>query len=116
MAETHKRGGLQVEYAKSSQSACKSCGKSITQNSLRIGKETASEYHDGWDLSWYHFSCCNKYSGPSFSTIKDLKEWEILRWDDQIKIKKAIGEKLEDTQEEKQREKVMDDSFRDLIR
>lgn len=44
-------------------------------------QETRSDYHDGWDLSWYHFTCCtgNK-SGPRFGSIKDLKDWELLRW------------------------------------
>ena len=34
----------------------------------------------------------------------DLRE--TLRWSDQIKIKKDVGEKIEDTEEEKKREEV----------
>jgi len=91
MAEntSHKRGGLQIEYAKSSRAACKGCGRNIEANTMRIGKETASDYHDGWDLSWYHFTCCKSgKTGPNFAKIADLKDWELLRWQHQLDIKK----------------------------
>jgi len=106
MAENtaHKRGGLQIEYAKSSRAACKGCGRNIEANTMRVGKETPSDYHDGWDLSWYHFKCCNSY-GPRFAKIADLKDWELLRWEDQIVIKKITGETIETSEAEKRREK-----------
>lgn len=68
----------QVEYAVSSRSSCKYCGRSINQDDVRIGKETKSEHHDGWDLSWYAYfkflvvfiitSHANKYKNKEKST------------------------------------------------
>ncbi len=73
----------------------------------RIGQETPSDYHDGFDTSWYHYKCCNKkFGAPSFSKLSDLRDWETLRWDDQIKIKKDLGEEIQDNEEERRREKA----------
>jgi len=104
--EPNKRGGLQVEYAKSSRSSCKGCSGAIAEGSMRIGKETPSDYHDGWDLSWYHYSCCNKsFGAPSFSKSSEVQDCEYLRWADQLKIKKDLGEKIEDNEDSKRKEK-----------
>jgi hypothetical protein len=43
----HLRGGYFVEYAKSSRAACKQCQGTISQDTVRIGKETKSNFHDG---------------------------------------------------------------------
>lgn len=72
---------FQVEYALSNRSTCKGCDKTIDKDDLRIGKETKSERHDGWDVSWYHYECA-----PHFSALEELRGWEILRWEDQIKV------------------------------
>jgi len=101
MADTHKRGGLEVEYALSARASCKGCSGAIKKDSMRVGKEIRSEYHDGWDKSWFHFKCA-KYD---FKKISELRNWELLRWEDQLKIKEITGEKQEKTDEEKRREK-----------
>jgi len=106
----HKRGGLSVEYAKSGRAGCKACGRNIDQDSMRIGKEEKSQHHDGWDTLWYHYKCCNKhYDAPKFKNINEIKEWEYLRWEDQIAIKKDLGEKIEKNEDEKRREKETND-------
>eukprot|EP01119_Soliformovum_irregulare_P009644 TRINITY_DN2316_c0_g2_i1.p1 TRINITY_DN2316_c0_g2~~TRINITY_DN2316_c0_g2_i1.p1 ORF type:complete len:946 (+),score=391.25 TRINITY_DN2316_c0_g2_i1:86-2923(+) len=97
---------LQVEYAKSGRSACKACDGLISQDSIRIGKETPSDRFDGFDVSWYHLKCCNnKGLAPKIKVAGHLKGWELLRWDDQIKIRKSLGETIEDNDEESLKEK-----------
>jgi len=113
MADQHKRGGHQVEYAKSGRAACKGCGSVIKQDSMRIGKETKSEYHDGWDVSWYHMKCA-----PRANTVTDIKDWELLRWKDQITLKKdftkeAITDTEEDRKVQAENEKLW--AMKDLI-
>jgi hypothetical protein len=44
---------LKVEYAVSNRSSCGTCGGSIAKDAVRVGKETKSKHHDGWDLAWY---------------------------------------------------------------
>eukprot|EP01114_Cavostelium_apophysatum_P007265 TRINITY_DN1927_c0_g1_i1.p1 TRINITY_DN1927_c0_g1~~TRINITY_DN1927_c0_g1_i1.p1 ORF type:complete len:935 (-),score=347.88 TRINITY_DN1927_c0_g1_i1:64-2868(-) len=95
-----KRGGFQVEYAKSGRSACKGCGGLIKQDSMRIGKETRSTFRDGWDVNWYHYKC-----SPKFDKIADVKDYELLRWDDQMKIRKDTKEDLDNSEETKRLEK-----------
>jgi len=93
----HQRGGFQVEYAKSGRSSCKGCGGSIKQAEMRIGKEVKSDHHDGYDLSWYHLKCA-----PYCKSIKDIKDWELLRWADQNKIRKDFTkEAITNTEEDK---------------
>jgi hypothetical protein len=67
------RGGYYVEYAKSGRSSCKFCGRSIAQGVVRIGWETKSTIHDGWDMGWYHLKCCRYDGTPDFSALTDLK-------------------------------------------
>jgi len=68
-----ERGGLFVEYAKSGRSCCKACTRPIAQDSVRIGRETKSDMHDGWDMGWYHLRCCGKGSAPRFHATAELK-------------------------------------------
>lgn len=75
----------------------------------------------GFNLSWYHYTCCNKSGAPNFNHFSELKEAEYLRWvlkkniykrikytikDDQIAIKKYCGEKIIENDEEKKKKKV----------
>ncbi len=83
------------------------CGGTIDAGSLRIGEAVPSDYHDGFDNNNYHFKCCNKKSAaPSFSKIEDLKEWEILRWEDQEDIRKSINQPVPKNDVEAKRERV----------
>eukprot|EP00727_Mastigamoeba_balamuthi_P006262 m51a1_g2255 putative polyADP-ribosyltransferase (945) ;mRNA; r:312365-315852 len=89
------RGGYYVEYAKSGRSSCKSCKGGISEGSVRVGWETKSTMHDGWDMGWYHTKCCNKGDddAPNFAALRELKGWEYLRWDDQLQLKKKLKDK-----------------------
>eukprot|EP00026_Physarum_polycephalum_P002055 Phypoly_transcript_02059.p1 GENE.Phypoly_transcript_02059~~Phypoly_transcript_02059.p1 ORF type:complete len:946 (+),score=184.86 Phypoly_transcript_02059:73-2910(+) len=108
MATTSNRGGLQVEYAVSNRSSCQLCGGSIAKDAVRIGKETKSDHHDGWDLAWYHLKCCNKVGGPSFTKSSEVHRWDRLRWDDQLKIRQMAHESIDKTPAEAARKKYID--------
>eukprot|EP01112_Ceratiomyxa_fruticulosa_P015741 TRINITY_DN4671_c0_g1_i1.p1 TRINITY_DN4671_c0_g1~~TRINITY_DN4671_c0_g1_i1.p1 ORF type:complete len:930 (+),score=212.19 TRINITY_DN4671_c0_g1_i1:193-2982(+) len=102
------RGGLTIDYAPTGRASCKSCGRGIGQDSLRVAQETKSDYHDGWDTSYHHSSCCRfpdgtgKY-GPVVKGLEDLKHWEILRWDDQLDLKKKCKVPITETPADKER-------------
>jgi len=97
MGDHNKRGGHSVEYAKSGRASCKGCSNLIKEDSMRIGIEVKSERHDGWDITWYHMKCA-----PRAKTITEIKDWELLRWEDQLKLKKDFtGDPITDTEEDK---------------
>ncbi|KYQ92097.1 poly(ADP-ribosyl)transferase [Tieghemostelium lacteum] len=81
-----------VEYSKSNRSSCKKCKGSLPVDSIRIGLETKSRVWDGYDVYWYHVKCFQ------FSTVhylKQLKHFDLLRWEDQMKLRELIGDKSE---------------------
>ena len=52
-------------------------GGLIAQDSLRVGTESKSTYHDGFDVAWSHFPCC-------YHMVFDRTHGvDYLRWDDQ---------------------------------
>ena len=57
--------GQVIEYAVSGRSSCKHCQQTIAEGALRVGHETRSFHHDGFDTSWYHVACFKKVRGPS---------------------------------------------------
>eukprot|EP01107_Rhizomastix_libera_P007718 TRINITY_DN22736_c0_g1_i1.p1 TRINITY_DN22736_c0_g1~~TRINITY_DN22736_c0_g1_i1.p1 ORF type:complete len:932 (-),score=252.85 TRINITY_DN22736_c0_g1_i1:98-2872(-) len=99
-----ERGGLSIEYSKSSRSTCKECGSPISEGSLRIGLETKSSYHDGWDTTWHHLKCGNKkYGAVHFKSTSELKGWQFIKYADYVKIATGLGETIPDTPAEKKR-------------
>jgi len=56
-----------VEYAKSKRSTCKSCGRTITKGSIRIGKQFSKD-HDGY--YFYHPHCFRAF--PANLKAEDL--------------------------------------------
>ncbi|GAM22252.1 hypothetical protein SAMD00019534_054270 [Acytostelium subglobosum LB1] len=79
----------QIEYSKSGRSSCKTCKGTIQQDTLRVGLETKSRVFDGYDVSWYHLKC---YRFDKVNFIKQLKHFELLRWEDYIKVREIIGD------------------------
>lgn len=52
-------------------------GRLVAQDELRIGVESRSSYHDGFDVGWAHFDCV-------YSMIAERTHGiDYLRWDDQ---------------------------------
>jgi len=90
--EKHDDLRTQVEYSKSSRSSCKGCRGSIPQDTIRIGHEKKSRVFDGYDVYWYHLKC---FKFPSPFYLNQLKHFELLRWDDQMKIRDHIGDQTE---------------------
>ena len=82
-----------VEYAKTSRGACKVCGKPIKQDTLRVGRQVPSRFHDGKDTSWNHLKCIQpQLEAYNFT---DIHGWEYLRWDDQEALRDAALDNTE---------------------
>jgi hypothetical protein len=77
--------GWQVEYAKSNRATCGQCGRGIDKDELRIGIESRSSFHDGFQVAWAHVRCV--HSSMPLDRIKDL---DMLRWDDQARIRDLV--------------------------
>ncbi|KAN0012022.1 hypothetical protein ACTFIU_000243 [Dictyostelium citrinum] len=80
-----------VEYSKSARSSCKKCKGTIAMDSIRVGVETPSRVFDGYDVKYYHLNCMD-FPKLKIFYINQLKHYELLRWDDQLKIRKLLGQ------------------------
>ncbi|KAM9982840.1 hypothetical protein ACTFIZ_007362 [Dictyostelium cf. discoideum] len=80
-----------VEYSKSARSSCKKCKGTIGMDTIRVGVETPSRVFDGYDVKYYHLSCMD-FPKLKIFYINQLKHYELLRWDDQLKIRKILGQ------------------------
>ncbi|KAI3380013.1 hypothetical protein SNEBB_000031 [Seison nebaliae] len=80
-----------VEYAKSGRSRCKACHSSIEQDSVRLAIMVQAPTFDGRIPQWYHFSCF--FKRVKFISVTDIKNFPVLRWDDQERIKNKISGK-----------------------
>ncbi|XP_068640410.1 poly [ADP-ribose] polymerase 1 [Aristolochia californica] len=78
-----------AEYAKSSRSSCKSCKIPIDKEKLRLGKMVAASQFDGFMPMWNHADCILKKSNQ-IKSLDDVEGIDLLRWEDQQKIKKYI--------------------------
>ena len=81
---------FQADYAKSSRASCKQCSNTIQKESLRIASVTQSSKWDGKLTRWFHYSCFFERNRPK--TVLDIEGFNELRWDDQEKIKKKLGD------------------------
>jgi hypothetical protein len=77
--------GWIVEYAKSNRATCGQCGRGIEKDELRIGIESRSSFHDGFQVAWAHVRCV--HASMPVDRIKDI---DMLRWDDQARIRSLV--------------------------
>uniref|UniRef100_A0A6I9R1H2 Poly [ADP-ribose] polymerase n=1 Tax=Elaeis guineensis var. tenera TaxID=51953 RepID=A0A6I9R1H2_ELAGV len=78
-----------AEYAKSGRSSCKSCKNSIGKDELRLGKMVTATQFDGFMPTWNHAGCIFK-KGNQIKSVDDVEGIDLLRWEDQQKIRKYI--------------------------
>ncbi|KAB1208820.1 Poly [ADP-ribose] polymerase 1 [Morella rubra] len=78
-----------AEYAKSSRSSCKTCKNAIAKEVLRLGKMVQATQFDGFMPMWNHADCILKKS-KQIKSIDDVEGIELLRWEDQQKIRKYV--------------------------
>ncbi|XP_072967670.1 polynucleotide 3'-phosphatase ZDP isoform X1 [Typha angustifolia] len=83
-----------AEYAKSSRSSCKSCGKAISVGSLRLG--SSAKDPRGFDLvKWFHLDCFPARSHP-IAAAEEIKGFGSLKNCDQETLKKLEGGETSD--------------------
>ncbi|XP_072988764.1 poly [ADP-ribose] polymerase 1 isoform X1 [Typha latifolia] len=80
-----------AEYAKSGRSSCKSCKNAIAKDQLRLGKMVTATQFDGFMPMWNHATCIFK-KGSQIKSFDDVEGIDLLRWDDQQKIRKYIDD------------------------
>ncbi|KAH6813661.1 polymerase 2 [Perilla frutescens var. frutescens] len=79
------------EYAKSSRSSCKTCKNPIDKETLRLGKMVQATQFDGFMPMWNHAGCILR-KPKQIKLVDDVEGLELLRWDDQQKIRKYVDE------------------------
>eukprot|EP00921_Rhytidocystis_pertsovi_P026555 GHVQ01042854.1.p1 GENE.GHVQ01042854.1~~GHVQ01042854.1.p1 ORF type:complete len:1033 (+),score=163.60 GHVQ01042854.1:156-3254(+) len=90
-----------VDYAPTGRAVCKTCERVIGDRALRLGKKVWSPWHDGFDIKFSHFRCGAK----NVETLKGLKGWQALRWNDVKKVALAFGEEVDEGHEKVQKYK-----------
>uniref|UniRef100_A0A3S6KHI0 Poly [ADP-ribose] polymerase n=1 Tax=Juniperus drupacea TaxID=103973 RepID=A0A3S6KHI0_9CONI len=83
-----------TEYAKSARSSCKVCKSTIEKDAFRIAKMVQSQQFDGYMPLWNHAGCILKKRGQ-IRTLDDVEGVDILRWEDQQKLRKYVETPLE---------------------
>ncbi|KAL8548020.1 hypothetical protein ACS0TY_007353 [Phlomoides rotata] len=78
-----------AEYAKSSRSSCKTCKTPIEKEILRLGKMVQATQFDGFMPMWNHASCILRKANQ-IKSVDDVEGIELLRWEDQQKIRKYV--------------------------
>ncbi|KAL0383594.1 UNVERIFIED_CONTAM: Poly [ADP-ribose] polymerase 1 [Sesamum calycinum] len=78
-----------AEYAKSSRSSCKTCKNPIDKENLRLGKMVQASQFDGFMPMWNHAACILRKANQ-IKSVDDVEGLELLRWEDQQKIRKYI--------------------------
>ncbi|KAG2713573.1 hypothetical protein I3843_04G174400 [Carya illinoinensis] len=78
-----------AEYAKSSRSSCKTCKSAIDKEVFRLGKMVQATQFDGFMPMWNHATCILK-KAKQIKSIDDVEGIELLRWEDQQKIRKYV--------------------------
>ncbi|XP_061354004.1 poly [ADP-ribose] polymerase 1 isoform X2 [Gastrolobium bilobum] len=89
MANPQNQKAWKVEYAKSGRSSCRTCKSPIASENLRLGKMVQSTKFDGLMPMWNHADCILKKANQ-IKSIDDVENLELLRWEDQQKIRKYI--------------------------
>ncbi|CAL0310383.1 unnamed protein product [Lupinus luteus] len=91
MANIQNQKPWKAEYAKSGRSSCRTCKSPIASEDLRLGKMVQSSKFDGLMPMWNHATCILKKANQIKET-DDVENLELLRWEDQQKIRKYIEE------------------------
>ncbi|KMZ65271.1 Poly [ADP-ribose] polymerase 1 [Zostera marina] len=89
MASPKPEKPWKAEYAKSSRSSCKSCKSPISKDVLRFGKMVVATQFDGFMPMWNHSACIFKKANQ-IKSIDDVEGADLLRWEDQQKIKDYV--------------------------
>ncbi|XP_019456536.1 PREDICTED: poly [ADP-ribose] polymerase 1 isoform X1 [Lupinus angustifolius] len=89
MANLQNQKPWKAEYAKSGRSSCRTCKSPIASEDLRLGKMVQSTKFDGLMPMWNHATCILKKANQIKET-DDVENLELLRWEDQQKIRKYI--------------------------
>ncbi|KAG5455232.1 Poly [ADP-ribose] polymerase 1 [Clonorchis sinensis] len=80
----------QVDYAKSGRAGCTKCKTPIPQDSLRVARLIQASNFDGKIPKWFHFRCF--FTGKiKIQATSEIKNFDSLRWEDQEKIRSALG-------------------------
>ncbi|XP_054618362.1 poly [ADP-ribose] polymerase 1 [Dunckerocampus dactyliophorus] len=88
MADSQSDKLYKAEYAKSGRASCKKCKENIAIKSLRMAIMVQSPMFDGKVPHWHHFSCF--WLKAAAQSPADIAGFSDLRWEDQVKVKKAI--------------------------
>ncbi|XXG84939.1 hypothetical protein AAC387_Pa11g0138 [Persea americana] len=78
-----------AEYAKSSRSSCKTCKTNIDKEVFRLGKMVTATQFDGFMPMWNHGACILKKANQ-IKSVDDVEGIDLLRWEDQQKIRKYV--------------------------
>ncbi|XP_020591217.1 poly [ADP-ribose] polymerase 1 [Phalaenopsis equestris] len=78
-----------AEYAKSGRSSCKTCKNAINKDHLRLGKMVVATQFDGFMPLWHHVGCILKKANE-IKEIDDIEGLDLLRWEDQQKLRKYV--------------------------
>ncbi|KFB53220.1 AGAP003230-PA-like protein [Anopheles sinensis] len=78
-----------AEYSKSNRASCRLCKQKIDKDVLRLAAMVQSPMHDSKIPQWYHEDCFFKKQRPK--SEGDVAHFEVLRYEDQKKIRDAIA-------------------------
>ncbi|KAG0453307.1 hypothetical protein HPP92_025971 [Vanilla planifolia] len=78
-----------AEYAKSGRSSCKTCKSTIGKDGLRLGRMIVATQFDGFMPMWHHAGCVLRKVNQIKSS-EDVEGLDMLRWEDQQKIRKYV--------------------------
>lgn len=79
-----------TEYSKTDRSSCKKCKGKIAKDACRISKNSPSPFHDGFVSVWFHVPCFFQKEKGKLTSVDDLKGFENLRIEDQVKIREFV--------------------------
>jgi len=97
--EPLEKGYSLVMYAPTSRASCKKCGCFIEKGEPKVGKLVDSPWHHGLDTLWMCQSC----GYGSVRRISQLRNWDRLKYQDQLNIRRFTGESFSPDDEEKLR-------------
>ncbi|KAG0583223.1 hypothetical protein M758_3G120700 [Ceratodon purpureus] len=78
-----------VEYAKSSRSSCRACGKPIAKDAFRLAKIQPAHQFDGLMPQWHHASCVF-HKEDEITSLDEVDGLEDLRTADLQNLRKYI--------------------------
>ncbi|MQL84963.1 hypothetical protein Taro_017484 [Colocasia esculenta] len=76
---------VSAEYAKSSRSSCKACGKNIPAGSLRLG--LCSKDPRGFDMTKWHHLDCFPVKERAFAAVEEIMGYSLLKKSEQEALK-----------------------------